>query len=158
MEQKEYERIQAMNPAEFGKLPDEVKFAVMQHARELLNASSRMSELARKLSEDSAVKAVILDNAKKIQVASMTERKMNRIQSLREEIAELESDIQAIERQFPNVKNWRSTFKAEIDKLFVQRKADRDARKNARVEARARLVKELQELAAQTAGMVNPSK
>ena len=147
MEQKEYERIQAMTPAEFGKLDDDTKFAVVQHARELLNASSRLSSLAQKLADDSNAKTILLDKQKKLQVASMVTRKLERISAMKDEIAEIESDIDEIRKQFVNVENWRKTFADEISALFKSRKEAREARKLARVKAKEALIKELQELA-----------
>ena len=157
MKQAEYEKYQAMGLDEFTRLPDNVKFEVMSHARELLQASSRMSELAKKLADSENAKVIMLDTAKKLQVATMAERKQNRINALRDEIVELESDITAIEKQFPNVTNWRKQFVNEIAKVFAERKQARETRKAARIAEREKLVKELQALAEQTKGLINPA-
>src|SRR3990167_8557347 len=119
MNQQEYEKYQALNAGEFGKLPDDVKFAVFTHAKTLLTSASRMSELARKLSESGNVAAVEADKAKRLQIAAMIERKFLRTQILQDEIKEIAKDIAEIEKQFPNVKNWRSSMKDEISKLFI---------------------------------------
>lgn len=155
MNQKEYERIQALSPAEFGKLPDDVKFAVFQHAKELITAQTRLSELAKKLADENAGKALVTDKAARVRVAAMVARKERMIAEMENRIAEIAEDIAEIEKQYPNAKRWKTDYRADIDSLFTERRQAREARKQAREKARKELVRELTELSASVGGMVN---